>query len=115
AKISGNSIILNKLKKESYHFQHLIQFDGYKMFENIFDNLPETGNPKTDKFIIDSGESPIIFTNTNTSEEIRLPRYAVWAVKGHRKPIVIDTNNDLELLRTKHSTDRVYKVEDFEK
>lgn len=87
-----------------------------KTFESIFDKVPfGPGDPKTDKFITDSGEEPIIFKNSATGEEIHIPRYGVWAVKGHRKPTVIDTSDNLIELLNKHNIpeDKVYKEKEL--
>jgi hypothetical protein len=88
----------------------------FNTFENIFNQVPYgAGDPKTDKFITDYGTEPIIFKNSETGEEIHIPRFGVWAVKGHRKPTVIDTGDNLITLLNKHNIpeDRVYQEKEL--
>jgi hypothetical protein len=89
-----------------------------KTFESIFDNIPYgPGDKNTDKFITDSGPERVIWKNTSTGEEFPMPRYGVWATKGHRKPTVIDTGDNLVALLNKHQIpeDRVLKEDDLKK
>lgn len=87
-----------------------------KRFESVFDDMPSgPGDPETDKFVTDSGEQEIVWRNNVTGDEIKLPRYGVWAVAGHRKPTVIDTSDDLIELLDKHDIppERVYKEQEL--
>lgn len=53
-------------------------------------------------FISDSGRE-LVFKNTTTGKEIRVGRYGVWTDKDRRKPEVIETSNNLELLLKKYN------------
>lgn len=66
-----------------------------------------------DKFIT-FHDDPVIFKDLDTGEEVKLPKYGVWSTSG-RKPHVIDTGEDLEVLMKKHDVpkDHVFNEKDM--
>ena len=62
------------------------------------------------KFITDFGK-PLVMINNKTQVATELPRYAAWQPDEDRdKNNVVETSNDLEYLKSKYSTNAVFKI-----
>lgn len=59
-------------------------------------------------FYTDVGE--VRYTDMQTGEELRLPRYGAWGDAGKGKPEVVETSDDLSALQKKYGSAPLYTV-----
>ena len=66
-----------------------------------------------EKYVIsDMGEELIATSMIDEKKQpdIKIPRYGVWRLEGSTMKEVVETSNDLNMLKSKYHTDRVVKI-----